>query len=61
MLCTSNDKDIVETKMAFPESNENWISHSLAGKICGHEIGIKWNIIDWVVESWKHLFLPFGP
>jgi hypothetical protein len=42
--------------------NRRKVSHYLAGKICGHEIGIKWNIIDWVVESWKHQFLPyFGP
>ncbi|KAF3525639.1 hypothetical protein F2Q69_00047078 [Brassica cretica] len=26
------------------------VTHYLAGKICVHEIGIKWNGIDWVVE-----------
>ena len=47
--------------MVFPGLNENWIHvnrskifHSLVGKICDHEIGIKWNTIDCVVESWKH-------
>ncbi|KAL0763590.1 hypothetical protein Bca101_079741 [Brassica carinata] len=32
------------------ESYQRKVSHYLAGKICVHEIGIKWNGIDWVVE-----------
>ncbi|KAL0706037.1 hypothetical protein Bca4012_072463 [Brassica carinata] len=32
------------------ESYQRKVSHYLAGKMCGHEIGIKWNGIDWVVE-----------
>ena len=46
-------------KWKLDSCNRRKVSHSLAWKICGHEIGIKWNRIDWVVESWKHLLLPY--
>ena len=46
-------------KWKLDSCNKRKVYHSLAGKICGHEIRIKWNIINWVVESWKYLFLPY--
>ncbi|CAN6924153.1 unnamed protein product [Brassica oleracea] len=38
-----------EMKLGFMQCNRRKVSHYLAGKICGHEIWIKWNGIDWVV------------
>ena len=46
-------------KWKLDSCNRRGFSHYLAEKICGHEIGIKWNRIDWVVESWKDLLLPY--
>lgn len=39
----------LDTHVKEKKDNENWINvtreiyHSLVGKICGHEIGIRWN------------------
>jgi len=32
------------------------VFYSLAWKIRGYKIMIKWNRINWMVKSWKHLF-----
>jgi len=47
-------------KIIFLRWNENWIHASflfLAWKIRGYKIMIKWNRINWMGKSWKHLFL----
>ncbi|KAL2243516.1 UNVERIFIED_CONTAM: Protein Ycf2, partial [Sesamum indicum] len=47
-------KTLLRKRWLFPDEmkidscNRRKISHSLAGKICGYERGIKWNRIDWV-------------
>ena len=47
---------VPKDELDMDSSNKRKVSHYLAGKICGHEIGIKWKRIDWVVESWLIIY-----
>ena len=50
-------KTLLKKKMAFPKMirklnscNKRKFCHFLTRKICGYEIVIKWNKIDWMVD-----------